>query len=543
MLGAVYVGAYLAAGDNVPRNSSVSGVAIGGMTPDRAASTLESQLVQQVNKPITISADHANADITPEQAGLSLDIAATIDQAGAGKSWNPGHIWQVLTGGREIDPVYVRDEAKLKQAVTGVAPTFEVQPKDATVTLDGTDVTTTPETKGWSLDVEKTAAGVLEAWPDSHSVTAAGDVKAPSVTDADVAATAKELDVALKSPITLTTDRGDIVVTPAMIAAAAKVDPKGADQKVTYDKEALWKALQPALKPLQLTPAKDVSFTLRNGRPAVVAARPGVEVDKEELLAAAVPLIGVENDRTVKISIRETQPKMGTDAADKLGVKEVTGEFTTHFPYAEYRNHNLTKAAESINGSYVPPGATWSFNDTLGERTKANGYVDGNVINGGRLVMEPGGGVSQSATTVYNAYFFAGLEDVEHHPHTLYYDRYPMGREATVYYGKLDLRFKNNTPYGVLLQAETVKAKPGGRGSITVKVWSTKQYTIKATEPVQSNFTRGTRRVVTAANCQYQAPAQGFTVNYKRQFYRGNTLAKEEPFTWTYSPADEIVCG
>lgn len=543
LIGIVYVGAYLAAGDNVPRNSTVAGVEIGGMEPDQAVSTLESQLGESAKKPITLESDHANAEILPEQAGLSLDVAATVDQAGAGRSWNPVHIWRVLTGGQEIDPVYVRDEAKVKQAVSGVASKFAIEPKDATVTLEGTDVKTTSATQGWSLDVDQTTAAILDVWPTSHQVKAAGSVKEPDVTDADVESTSKELDTALKSPIILTTDRGDIVVTPAMIASAAKVDPKGKEQKVTYDKEALWKALQPALKPLQLSPAKDVSFTLRNGAPAVVAAKPGVGVDKDELLAAAIPLIGVESDRTVKISIRESKPTMGTEMADKLGVKEVTGEFTTHFPYAEYRNHNLSKAAASINGSYVAPGETWSFNETVGERTKANGYVDGNVINGGRLVMEPGGGVSQSATTVYNAYFFAGLEDVEHHPHTLYYDRYPMGREATVYYGHLDLRFKNNTPYGVLLQADTVKAKPGGRGSITVKVWSTKQYTVKATEPVQSNFTRGTRRVVKAANCQYQAPSPGFTVTYKRQFYKGNTLAKEEPFAWTYSPADEVICG
>ena len=77
--------------------------------------------------------------------------------------------------------------------------------------------------------------------------------------------------------------------------------------------------------------------------------------------------------------------------------------------------------------------------------------------------MELGGGVSQSATTTFNAAFFAGLKDVEHRPHGLYINRYPAGREATVFWPDLDLRFKNDTEYGVLVQARMVKATPAGR--------------------------------------------------------------------------------
>ena len=71
------------------------------------------------------------------------------------------------------------------------------------------------------------------------------------------------------------------------------------------------------------------------------------------------------------------------------------------------------------------------MNGIVGERTAANGFVEGFVIEGGKFKRELGGGVSQSATTTFNAMFFAGLKDVEHRPHTLYIDRYPAGREAT----------------------------------------------------------------------------------------------------------------
>ena len=68
------------------------------------------------------------------------------------------------------------------------------------------------------------------------------------------------------------------------------------------------------------------------------------------------------------------------------------------------------------------------------------------------------------ATTTFNAMFFAGLEDVEHKPHSFYIDRYPVGREATVAWGAVDLRFRNDTPYGVLIDARVTPSTPSAPG-------------------------------------------------------------------------------
>lgn len=125
---------------------------------------------------------------------------------------------------------------------------------------------------------------------------------------------------------------------------------------------------------------------------------------------------------------------MTTKAVQQLGVKQVVGEFTTTYPHADYRNTNIGRAAELIDGTLIKPGGTFSLNGLVGERTAANGFTEGFVIKGGRLREELGGGVSQVATTTYNAGFFAGMDDVEHRPHGFYIDRYPVGREATVYW-------------------------------------------------------------------------------------------------------------
>ena len=133
--------------------------------------------------------------------------------------------------------------------------------------------------------------------------------------------------------------------------------------------------------------------------------------------------------------------------------------------------NNIGRAAELINEALLLPGETFSLNDRIGERTEENGFVKGFVIDNGQFKEDLGGGVSQVATTtVFNAMFFAGLKDIEHHTHSLYISRYPAGREATVAFGAKDLRFQNDTATGILIRAV---AKPGW---IRISIWGTKYY-------------------------------------------------------------------
>ena len=100
------------------------------------------------------------------------------------------------------------------------------------------------------------------------------------------------------------------------------------------------------------------------------------------------------------------------------------------------------------------------LNGVVGERTRENGFTEGFIISNGVFKEDLGGGVSQMATTTFNAMFFAGLKDLEHKPHSFYIDRYPVGREATVAWPTVDLKFENDTPYGVLIQASVTPSTP-----------------------------------------------------------------------------------
>ena len=146
-----------------------------------------------------------------------------------------------------------------------------------------------------------------------------------------------------------------------------------------------------------------------------------------------------------------TEPALTTEKAQALGIKEVIGEFTTG-GFAAASGENIRVVAEKVNGAIVQPGATFGLNEFTGTRGTDEGYVPAAIIQEGALSTAVGGGISQFATTLYNAAYFAGMGDVTHTPHSFYISRYPAGREATVFDGEIELAFSNDYPTGVLIE-------------------------------------------------------------------------------------------
>jgi vancomycin resistance protein YoaR len=156
----------------------------------------------------------------------------------------------------------------------------------------------------------------------------------------------------------------------------------------------------------------------------------------------------------------------------------------------------------------------------------------------GRLTNGVGGGVSQMATTLFNAMFFAGLEDVEHKPHSFYISRYPEGREATVNYPTVDLRFRNDSPHGVLVQTWV------GGGQVHARFWSTPVWDdVRALKSARRNVTQPDVVHDPSPDCVSQSPNAGFDVTVTRQFVRGGAVARSEQFRTRYIAEDRVVCG
>lgn len=548
VLAGAYVVAYFVAGNQLPRNAEIAGIAVGGKSPDEATALLESELGEDYEQPVKVTAESgATVELKPTEVGLSPDYDQAIEDAGGGFSWNPVHIFRSLFGGQSVEmPIEVDDEV-LANAVAEQADAFTVEGQNATLAFKDGEIVTTEGTNAAVLDQEATIESITVGYQSRiEEVGATLTEEPPPVTDEMVAEAVESFaEPAISGPITITAGDAKFEITAEQIAATTTFEVEGEKLEPVVDGQALVGQIKDQLTDAGLTEAKDASYEMSGGSIVVVPAQKGETVDAGGLSEAVITAATASGEeRTAAVELVEGDPEFTTEDAEAVKPKEVIGEFTTSFPHAAYRNTNLGTAANKVNGTILMPGETFSLNDTLGERTAANGYTDGYVINGGVLVKESGGGISQAATTLYNAGFFAGYEDVEHKPHSLYFDRYPAGREATIYYGSFDMAFKNDTEYPAYIQGIIKKSTSGSKGSLTFKIWSIKTYDkVESTELVKSGYYSGTTRTVTDSDCQPQSPIQGFTVNWSRLFYNDGEVVKKEDYSWKYSAGDRIVCG
>jgi vancomycin resistance protein YoaR len=201
--------------------------------------------------------------------------------------------------------------------------------------------------------------------------------------------------------------------------------------------------------------AVDASFVVRDGRPVLVPGHPGSRCCRrtapQVILAALRRALPVVRLRPIRKA-----PDLSTTEARSLGIEAEIGRPalfgpTTSYACCEDRVVNIHRIADLVRGHVILPGETLSLNGLVGERTTEKGFVPAGVIYNGVFTTDVGGGVSQFATTLFNAALFAGLDFPEYQSHSIYIDRYPYGREATISYPSPDLKIRNSTPYGVLI--------------------------------------------------------------------------------------------
>jgi vancomycin resistance protein YoaR len=192
--------------------------------------------------------------------------------------------------------------------------------------------------------------------------------------------------------------------------------------------------------------------------------------------------------------------------------------------------------AEYIDGTIVAPGQEFSFNDRVGPRTVERGFREGQMIIGSLLLPSIGGGVCQTATTLFNNAFELGLPIVERHNHSFYISHYPMGRDATVSWGGPDFAFKNDLKTGILIKTRYTDStltfsfygtEPGRRVVATTGErvnWRSPQTTY-ALDPYAP---RGSVRTVSGSN------QSGFDVTVTRKVFEDGKLKRRDAFTSAY---------
>ncbi|MEX1249533.1 MAG: VanW family protein, partial [Acidimicrobiia bacterium] len=248
------------------------------------------------------------------------------------------------------------------------------------------------------------------------------------------------------------------------------------------------------------------------GRPADVCC----SSNTAEKLGSAV-LAGA--DGPFALTTRPDSDPTRTAWYDGSLIVEQVSTFSTPHSCCENRVINIQRMADIVRGYYLVPGQIVSLNEYVGPRTREKGFVAAGAIRSGHLVPEIGGGVSQFATTIFNAAYFAGLDFVEYQAHSLYFSRYPYGREATISNPAPDLVIENTTDYPVLIWTSYTPT------SITVSMYSTKNV------QVDQVATRTSRR----NQCTY------VETDRQRVYADGRTVI--DTFWALYRPADGIDCN
>jgi vancomycin resistance protein YoaR len=485
-------------GEYVPSGVRVGAVVVGGLSPEEAARRLELQARARARHPIVVEGPGRRIATT----GVSLEAKARVAEALEGeRAGRVGLVRHWLGLGRsrnlslryDLPPGTVQALARRLGAAPGV---------DASIEVSAEGIVVGRGRAGRIVDVAALQSQ-LSTLPSRVTVPTINVPPRISTRAASMAAArARRLT---ESPRTLLVGADARTLTPRDLRSLLVVRRTTAGFTIEFDQHRLARLLPPASAP------RDATLTIEGQRVRVVPAVLGRTVD----VRATARALAHSARTPVRAPVVVQQPEVTTAELRALGIRERISAFTTHYPPGQPRVVNIQRASAVIDGTILRPGETFSMNAVLGERTAAKGYVPAPQIVGSSFADSVGGGISQVATMLYNGAFFAGLELIEHQPHTLYIDRYPLGREATISWGGPELIFRNDWPASVLIKLETSPS------SIVVSFFSS----------------RLGRRVETETGVPYGHGGGNFLVEYTRRVYRGNRLARNERFRVRYGVA------
>ncbi|MEA5365526.1 VanW family protein [Amycolatopsis sp., V23-08] len=528
---------------SVPRGVTVAGVDVGGMDRAAAEQELRGQIEPRLTRPLAVTAGDVQGTLSPTLAGLTLDWPRTLDQAGE-QPLNPFTRLSSLFSSREVGVVSHADDTKLAAALDSLRGQVDREAAEGTVTFEGTNPVAVAPKPGQKLDVEAAKAAVVEKW-------ARGETLALPVTSTPVRTTPEGVQAALdqfakpavSGPLVVKGDGKNATVKPDAIAAALSFEPaEGGGLTPKIDNAKIADAAKPQLKSTEKE-GKEATIVFEGGKPTVDPSTDGRTIDWDPSLKPLPDVLKKTDGREVAAIYKDSPAKVTTDQANQLGVKEVVGEFTTG-GFAADSGTNIRVVAQKVNGAIVKPGETFSLNGFTGPRGKPQGYVEAGVIENGAPAREVGGGISQFATTLYNASYFAGMKDAGHKEHSYYISRYPAAREATVFQNPngasvIDIKFTNDSPTGIAIQTIWTPS------SLTVKLWGTKRYTVESIPGTRVNPSDPPTKPGPAENCHASNGAPGFTTTDTRVLKDAASGREVSRSTRTvrYNPQPKITCG
>ncbi len=380
------------------------------------------------------------------------------------------------------------------------------------------------------------------AFAGRHEVTLTAVTTRADVSTAVARAAAAKIRAISARPVRLLVAGARVgTLRGAALGPLVRVHPTATGFAIAFDPAGLRTALGPAQALLGREP-RDATWSTDGTAARVVPARTGRAIDLALAGPAILAAAESRSARRAALVVSTRPPARSTAEAASLGIVERVASATTSLGSSSpNRVHNVELMAELLDGTVVPPGQTFSFNDAVGERTAARGFLEGQEIVNGLLIPSIGGGVCQAASSVYDAALDGGYTIVSRTNHSFYLSHYGMGLDATVSWGGPDFAFRNDSPNGILIRTRADAA------TMTVNLYSTSRgttTTLTAGTPTRRT-TPGVRYVLdrslppTVARQQTSGEG-GFDVVLSRVVRRGATIVRQDSFASHYVPEDRI---
>jgi vancomycin resistance protein YoaR len=548
---------------------SVAGVDISGLSPNDAALKLSQTLSFPITGKILFRAADQVWVASPAELGMVFDPSASA--LAAYEFGRSGGLFGALAGqvragglGADVSPVLIFDQRVAYTYLQNIASQINQPVIEANLHLEGTNVVAQPGQVGRLINLDATLiylGSQLQSFRDGE-VPLVIQEAAPKLLD--VSSQADAARRILSQPLTLTVpnyhdgDPGpwtyDIPVVANMITVNVVENNGKAEMQVGLDLAALRLSLNELKTYVDRQPASArFIFNEANGQiESIKASTIGRSMDVDASITAINDAL-LRGEHTIAVVVGEQQPAVADTAIGaNLGITQKLTSYTTYFyGSSTERIQNIVAATEQFNGVLVAPGETFSMGNTLGDVSLENGFAEALIIYGGRTIKGVGGGVCQVSTTLFRTVFFAGFPVIERYSHAYrvsYYEKTISGdvdpnlagMDATVYFPLVDFKFKNDSPYWILMETHVnVSARtltwelystPDGR-SVT---WETTGPTnvIPAPSPVfEENPELKAEQIK-----QVDYPAQGADVNVSRTVWRAGQIYFSDQFQTHYQP-------
>ncbi|WP_434056744.1 VanW family protein [Amycolatopsis ponsaeliensis] len=539
---------FASAGD-VPRGVTVAGIEVGGLTHAEAEAKLRKELEPRLTRPVAIHGGDVQAQLVPSESGLGLDWPNTLGLAGHQPLSPITRVMSFFTT-REVGVATRTDPNQIGQAVRELAERRLNHPATegsvGFMAVQGSDGGVTPypilPRQGQQLtDLDGAVHAVTDHWLDPGGVKLGMAITPVKATAAGVQAAYQQIVVpAVAKPVVVHGQGKDVPLTPATIASSFQFAAvEGGAVEVRIDQGKLQAALKDGLASTE-TDGKDAQIVFTGDQPAVDPSEDARKVNWEKTFLPLIDVLKKTDGRDLPVVYSASKPGVTTDAAGALGIKEVVGEFATGGLAGPAATNNRTLAAR-LSGTIVKPGETFSLGARSGPRTADNGYVPAPADEDGTGATVVGGGVSQLASTLYNAGYLAGLTDGGHLEHDHYLDRYPVGRDAKAVNADgspVELKLTNDSPTGIAIQAIV------SGDSVTVRIWGTRHYRVDGQTGAQVPGDPPPVQFGGTSPCQPSIGTPGFSVTDTRVLYdiTSGAEVRRTSHTATYGPRPTILC-